>query len=189
MPGAIRYSERSLEILIVSMAMAGDQEAFTELVRRRQSWVRNLMRRFCGNTILADDLAQQVFLQAWRNIHQLKEADRFGAWLRKLMVTTWFQHVRKKDVLRGSEEFADEQSSTAPIITGLVHDLDRALAQLSDNARTCVILSHKEGMTSEEVAETTGMPLGTVKSHIRRGTKTLQLLLSDYGAVPHKERI
>ncbi len=186
MPGAKIDYAKSPEVMIVALAKAKDQEAFTELVRRRQSWLRNLMRRFCGNNTLADDLAQQVFLQAWRHIHQLKEADKFGAWIRKLAVTTWLQYIRKNDVLRSAVELVDDGGHTAPVITGLVYDLDKALAQLSSNARTCVILSHKEGMTSEEVVEITGMPLGTVKSHIRRGTKALQLLLSDYGNAPQR---
>lgn len=60
------------EALIVSLARTGDRSAFADLVRRRQSSIRNLMRRFCSDTTLADDLAQQVFLQVWRKIHTLK---------------------------------------------------------------------------------------------------------------------
>ena len=59
-------------------------------------------------------------------------------------------------------------------------DLDRALATLSKPERLCVVLSYREGMTHAEIAEATDLPLGTVKSHVRRGTQRLQQLLSAY---------
>ena len=54
------------ERAVLALAICGDITAFSELVRRRQSWLRNLLRRLCRDPTLADDLAQQVFLQAWR---------------------------------------------------------------------------------------------------------------------------
>ena len=72
------------EPFLVSLARAGDRSAFEELVRRRQSQVRNLMRRFCNDPVLADDLAQQVLMKVWLNIRQLKKSGAFDAWLRKL---------------------------------------------------------------------------------------------------------
>lgn len=71
-----------------------------------------------------------------------------------------------------------EDSSRAP--AGMAMDLDRALAQLSPDARMCIVLSYSEGMTHPEIATATGLPAGTVKSHIRRGTQRLQGLLADY---------
>ena len=62
------------EALIVGLARTGDQDAFAELVRRRQSSIRSLMRRCCGDATLADDLAQQVFLKMWLSIRTLKQA-------------------------------------------------------------------------------------------------------------------
>ena len=65
--------------------------------------------------------------------------------------------------------------------TGMVLDLDRALVRLSNPVRLCVVLSYNEGMSHREIAELTGLPLGTVKSHIRNGAHQLQQLLSAYG--------
>jgi RNA polymerase sigma factor (sigma-70 family) len=167
----------------VGLARTGDRDAFAELVRRRQSWVRNLMRRCCGDETLADDLAQQAFLQAWRKISKLRQPDRFGPWLKRLAVNVWLQHARKHDVLDEAEA-ADEiwgtEGSTqdAP---GEAVDLDRALATLAGRARLCVVLAYHEGMTHDEISELTGLPLGTVKSHIRRGTERLRSMLVGYG--------
>ena len=68
MRAAQNYYPECPEAFVVSLARSGDRKAFEELVRRRQSPVRNLIRRFCGDPALADDLSQQVFLKVWLNI-------------------------------------------------------------------------------------------------------------------------
>ena len=188
-PAQLNYAE-SPETLVVGLARTGDRDAFADLVRRRQSWIRNLMRRFSGDATLADDLAQQVFLQAWRTIRHLRQTAKFGAWLKRLAITTWLQHLRKNDALRYAEEFTEEfeeTGSSPQAAAGVAMDLDRALSALSNPVRVCIVLSYHEGQTHGEIAEFTGLPLGTVKSHIRRGTQRLQELLSAYAETPRAE--
>ncbi len=165
---------------MVCLARSGEREAFAELVRRRQSWIRNLMRRFCGDATLADDLAQQVFLLAWRKIYQLRQAESFGPWLKRLAVSVWLQHQRRHDALHEADEY-DERDLIQPPTNGAGVDLDRALATLPGPVRLCLVLAYHEGLTQGEIADLTELPLGTVKSHIRRGTQRLQKLLSAYG--------
>jgi DNA-directed RNA polymerase specialized sigma24 family protein len=133
------FLAKSPESVLVGLARSGNRDAFAELVNRRQAWIRNLMRRCCRDAALADDLAQQAFMQAWQSIRQLHDADRFAAWLKRLAINVWLQHKRRNDPLRYSER-----------------------------------------MTHDEIAEFTGIPLGTVKSHIRRGTHRLQQELAAY---------
>ncbi|MCR9138102.1 MAG: sigma-70 family RNA polymerase sigma factor [Alphaproteobacteria bacterium] len=175
---------------MVGLACNGDRDAFAELVRRRQSWIRNLMRRCSGDPVLADDLAQTVFLQAWRNISQLRKPSRFGGWLKRLAVTVWLQHLRKHDPLLNADEI-DGAGGVAHAIAGrepgIATDLDRALAALAGPVRLCIVLSYHEGMTQSEIADLTELPLGTVKSHINRGTRQLQTLLSDYNEKARSE--
>ena len=163
------------------LAQTGDRDAFADLVRRRQSWIRNLMRRFSGDATLADDLAQQVFLLAWRKISQLRQPDRLGGWLKRLAVTTWLEYLRKNDALRHADELPE--TGTGPDLSGnsgLAVDLDRALATLSQPERLCIILSYHEGMSHGEIADATDMPPGTIKSHIRRGSTKLKQSLAAY---------
>lgn len=166
-------------MLLVGLARNGDRNAFQELVRRRQGWIRNLMRRCCHDITLADDLAQQVFMQAWRTIRHLQQPGSFASWLKRLAINTWLQHRRKSDPLKHADE-PDEARTARKDAIGVALDLDRALATLPDNVRLCIVLSYHEGMTHPEIATFTGLPLGTVKSHIRRGTERLQEELSAY---------
>ena len=101
---AQNYYPNCPEPFVVSLARTGDRLAFEDLVRRRQSSIRGLMRRFCGDSTLADDLAQQVFLRVWLKIRTLKEAKAFPAWLKKLAVSIWLQYLRKNDALRNADE-------------------------------------------------------------------------------------
>ena len=179
----MRYSSdllaKSPESLLVGLSRTGNRDAFAEIIRRRQTWIRNLMRRCSGDATLADDLSQQVFLQAWRSIHQLHDAERLGPWLKRLAINTWLQHKRRGDPLQGADELDDADSVQAEA-PGIAMDLDRALASLPEDVRLCIVLSYHEQMTHNEIADFTAIPLGTVKSHIRRGTIKLQELLAAY---------
>ncbi len=181
------YYPECPEAFIVSLARTGDRSAFAELVQRRQSQIRNLMRRCCNDTTLADDLAQQVFVKLWLNIRSLKKPQAFGAWLKRLAINTWLQHQRKNDALHNASELTELEQAQCDL-SGVGLDLDSALATLPTSVRLCVVLSYHDGMTHVEIAELTKLPLGTVKSHIRRGTQRLQQLLSAYGKQPDMEK-
>ena len=163
---------------VVALARAGEEAAFAELMRRRQSVTRNLLTRLCRNPSLADDLAQDAFLQAWRQLPTLKSYEAFGGWLRQIAVNAWLQHRRK----RGETVLGDvrtDEPFTEPTL-GERLDLHAALQLLTPAMRLCVVLAHSEGMSHSEIAETTGLPLGTVKTNVNRGSARLRELLSAY---------
>jgi RNA polymerase sigma-70 factor (ECF subfamily) len=165
--------------LLVGMARRGDRGAFAELVRQREPWIRNLMRRLCGNESLAQDLAQDAFMQAWRNVHRLRQARKFSPWLKRIAVNTWLQHLRKRDLLRLAENL-EELTAAREDTAGIGMDLDSALSLLSPQQRLCLVLFYNEGMTHDEIARLTTLPTGTVKSHIRRGNQRMKKQLSAY---------
>jgi RNA polymerase sigma factor (sigma-70 family) len=169
---------QAAEVAVVALAVGGDESAFVELVRRRQSWLRNLLRRLCRDPILADDLAQQVFLRAWQSLRGLRSAAAFGGWLRQLALNTWLQYRRTAppDPVDLPEELPVSAASWERL------DLDRALAKLPRDERMCIVLAYSEGMSHGEISAATALPLGTVKSHIRRGAERLRSLLSDYAS-------
>jgi RNA polymerase sigma-70 factor, ECF subfamily len=168
------------EALVISLAARGDRVAFTDLVRRRQPWLRNLMRRLSGDSTLADDLAQSVFLKTWRRIRQLKDPERFGGWLKQVAVREWIDHQRKHGG-RWDTAYDDEFQAAPAASASTAMDLDAALATLPEPVRLCIVLSYHEGLSHPEIAKLAGLPDGTVKSHIRRGSQKLRELLSAYG--------
>jgi RNA polymerase sigma factor (sigma-70 family) len=172
---------QAAEAALVALAIGGDEAAFSELVRRRQSWLRNLLRRLCRDPALADDLAQQALLQAWRSLRTLKSVMAFGGWLRQLAINVWLNHLRsapKHESLDDIDVGGGEPTLTHT--TGEALDLDRALALLSRDERLCIVLSYNEGMSHGEISSATNLPLGTVKSHIKRGAERLRVLLHAY---------
>ena len=173
------------EATVVALAMAGDDAAFEELVRRRQSPLRNLLRRLCRDAALADDLSQAAFLQAWRNLATLRAPGAFGGWLRKLAVNLWLQHLRRSAHEALASTSGDELVAESPsreMTAGEALDLDRALERLPADVRLCIVLAYAERMSHSEINDLTGIPLGTVKSHIVRGSARLREILDAYGS-------
>jgi RNA polymerase sigma-70 factor (ECF subfamily) len=168
------------EVAVVALAMNGDDAAYGELVRRRQDSIRHLLRRLTRDDALADDLAQQAFVLAWKSIRTLKSPAAFGAWLRKLAVNCWLQQVRANQREVTLAEGTLLESHAASTIAERL-DLDAALATLPPHARLCVVLAYSEGMSHAEISDSTAMALGTVKSHIARGAARLRELLKAYG--------
>ncbi|MEJ0100267.1 MAG: sigma-70 family RNA polymerase sigma factor [Pseudomonadota bacterium] len=177
---AVAELKQAPDTLVIALACAGDSSAFAEVMLRRQARVRKFMYHLCRQAAVGDELAQQVFLTAWRSIGQLRAAVAFDGWLKRIMVTTWLEESRRGKVPTTSEvdpaEVAVHHDSTA-----MRMDLDVALATLQPDVRLCVVLSYSEGLSHPEIASLTGMPLGTVKSHITRGTARLREILADYG--------
>jgi RNA polymerase sigma-70 factor (ECF subfamily) len=167
------------EATVVALAMAGDDLAFEELVRRRQSGLRSLLRRLCGNAALADDLAQQAFLQAWSKLATLRAPGAFGGWLKQVAVNTWLAQARQAPQPLSAE--ALELETGVEDDPSLALDLDRLLARLKGAERVCVVLAYAEGLTHPEIAAATGWPLGTVKSHVLRGSNQLREWLTEGG--------
>ena len=137
------------------------------------------MHRLCNRPDLAEDLAQQVFLKAWRSIGQLRAPGAFHGWLHRIMVSVWMEELRRRKL-----DFADWDESApveAPRAAPGEHiDLDKALAQLPPPMRLCVVLAYNDGLSHQEISDLTGIPLGTVKSNIFRGAEKMRALLSDY---------
>jgi RNA polymerase sigma-70 factor (ECF subfamily) len=174
--GLINLAQAGEAALIVA-AQAKDQAAFGELVKRRQGWARALLRRMCSNAAEADDLAQEAFIKAWERLRDLETPAAFPGWFRRIAVTTFLMAKRKQKAK--FEEIDDaapiaSEASSPEAAAGAKIDLERALKLLSDAERLCVTLNHGEGLSHSEIVEITGLPLGTVKSHVLRGTEKLR---------------
>ncbi len=156
-----------------------DRPAFAELVRRHQSAVRVLLRRLTGgDEALADDLAQETFLRAYRALAGFRGSARLSSWLHRIAYNVFaadFETRRR----RATDAVAETPEPEPPSANdgeraGLRHDLGRALGRLSVPERAAIVLTGVSGLTCEEAAEVLGCPVGTVKTHIHRGRLRLR---------------
>jgi len=163
------------EAALLALATAGDAVAFEALVRQRQSPLRGFLRRLTrGDHALADDLAQETFIEAWRKIAQFRSEGTFAGWLARIAYRRYLMWARQRK-LEPLEEEADIPDTTPPPDQRL--DLEKAITKLSLPERAALTLCYAQDYTNEEAAEILGVPLGTLKSHVARGREKLRKLL------------
>ena len=164
------------ERALAARAARGDAAAFAALVRAHQSRVRAFVLRLCsGDHALADDLAQETFLEAFRKLGQYRAEGSLGGWLYRIAYTRFLMHRRTRKE-EPSEAEPDAIATSEPGDMARL-DLERAMARLSAPERAALTLCYALGHSNEEASEILKMPLGTVKSHILRGREKLQNLL------------
>ena len=157
-------------------AACRDQAAFGELVRRYQGRVRGYLGKVAGNPALADDLAQETFIRAWDRLASYRGSGNFSAWLMKIAHNQFLQSLRKSARQSRLAQRVESESREAVMPstqggapeTGWT-DLPRLLAVLSEEERAVIVLNYAFGYSHAEIVDVTGLPLGTVKSHIHRG--------------------
>ena len=160
--------------LVVRAVAARDQLAYGELVRRHQSRIRSWLRQLTRNRAAADDIAQDAFITAWEKLRSFDGRGTFGAWLMKIAYTEFLMAHRKRrsgERLAAAigQELTDSEAHDPAGEQSAVADLERLLAVLNEDERAVMILCYAHGMSHSETSEVTGMPVGTVKSHIARG--------------------
>jgi RNA polymerase sigma-70 factor (ECF subfamily) len=169
--------------LIARALISDDHAAFGELVRRHQSAVRNFLRQLtAGNTALADDLAQDSFLQAWRSLARFKGNSSVLTWLLGIAHNHWRNARRKPRTVPVEPEHLaalEPVPSPAPL-SDLRHDLSHALRSLATEEQTALHLCYQQGLSHSEIAEVLHWPLGTVKTHLNRGKEKLRPLLAPW---------
>jgi len=169
--------------LIARVLADDDQHAFGELVRRHQSSVRGLLRQLTRTDVsLADDLAQETFIRAYKNIRSFRGEARFSTWLYRIAYNCFREDTRKRKELVGVDE-ALLQSEYDPqtVDPGLRHDLMHALNLLPLHERTAVVLCCQSGLSHDEAARVLDIPLGTVKTNVLRGREKLKQTLAAWG--------
>ena len=178
--------------LIARVVVQDDRHAFSELVRRHQSAVRATLRRLtAGNHALADDLAQDTFMLAYRNLKSFRQEARFSTWLFRIATNAFLADARKrKEELLGDRDAdiaSDDESDDPGSGDGapdhargaaLRLDMERALAVLSDGERAAIVQCYHNDLSHEEAAYVLDCPVGTVKTHILRAKIKLKSQLA-----------
>lgn len=181
---------------VVALAREGREAAYRELIRRYERPVFALIYRMVRDREIAEDLAQETFIKVLNAIATYRPEFKFSSWVFKIANNTAIDHLRRKELdtlsLEGSphattaegvEATALQVSSgdESPLETveamELGGEIERAIAQLRPEYRSCILLRHVEGRAYEEIAEMLDLPLGTVKTYIHRARHELRLAL------------
>ena len=168
---------------LVARAKRGDPGAFDELYLEHVDRVYALCLRMSADTVRARDLTQDVFVRVWRTMGGFRGESRFSTWLHRVAANVVLESMRSE--LRGMRRLevelpdpeADVPGATLPSPTGATLDLERALARLPAGARAMLVLHAVEGYQYQEIAEMSGVALGTVKAQIHRARRLLREIL------------
>jgi RNA polymerase sigma-70 factor (ECF subfamily) len=177
----------TVEAALVERARRGDHDAFASIVDARLSATFRTALAILGNEADARDATQEIFLRAWRNLPELREPDRFGAWFGRIVVNTCRTAIRgrRRRIVReisvgalpgDGEELASTESphdDRAADLDLLTHALDR----LSVPERTLLALHHFEHLSLDEIAARLGVPSKTVKSRLFSARRSLERAL------------
>lgn len=173
--------------LVTQVAALGNKKAFDKLVVKYQSPVRRFfLHQTLGDSQLSDDLAQETFIKAYVNIRQFRGTASFSTWLMRIAYNVFYDHRRKVESegwkVEGDYRAADTPPSALHASPStLKMDIYAALALLKPDERTCITLQLIDGQPIDEIAKITGMPAGTVKSHLSRGKEKLKTYLIQNG--------
>lgn len=174
---------------LIKEAQGGSLKAFEELVLLYQDRVFTHCFHLANNNYDAQDLAQDVFVQAFRNIRSFRQEADFGTWLHRIAINLWINWCRKhkkvlvlsldEPLMLGDQELNRElaagQDSPLEILerTELNEQVRQALNRLHPEYKAVLVLREMEGYSYEEISSLLGCSLGTVKSRINRGRKAL----------------
>lgn len=163
------------DVELAALAAAGGRREFGELVRRHGSAVRALLRRMGAQASEADDIAQDAFMTAFQRCGEFRGEGTFAAWVKRIAARLYIKR-KAKDARYVEESVVEEPAPT--VDRGGLMDLDEALKTLNPVERVCVSLCHGAGMSHPEIAAAMNLPLGTVKSHVKRGLDKLRARLA-----------
>ena len=175
--------------LVTQVAVFGSRRAFDQLVVKYQSPVRRFFLHLTlGDRQLSDDLAQDTFIKAYVNIRQFRGTASFSTWLMRIAYNVFYDYRRKvkneelemKDI-DVEMKLGDNGSALLSSPSSLKSDIYSAFSILKPDERTCITLQLVDGYPIDEIAGITGLPVGTVKSHLKRGKDKLTIYLKQNG--------
>ena len=179
-PSLDRDAKRREDDELVERTRRGEMEAFEALYRRHSSAIFGLALRMLQNRADAEDMLQEVFLQAYDRLPSFEGRSAFGTWLYRLSVNRCLDHLRSRG--------AKEQSRTEPLtpeLPGRVSasglrglEIERAIGELPPSSRAAFLLHHVAGFDHKEVGEMLGIAVGTSKSLVHRARTRLKEVLA-----------
>lgn len=174
----------------VIQAQAGSQRAFDRLMKRYMKPIFQLLYDMTGSAQDAEDLTQETFLKAYRNISSYKGNARFFTWIYRIAANAGLDHLKHKKRVRhvniedqNPSRFTEKRGAHVLAERHEAQDaINKALQILPETQRTAVILFHRQGFKMREIGEILGCSEGTVRVHVFRGVRRLRDLLKDFAS-------
>ena len=169
--------------LVAQVVVLGNKRAFDTLVKKYQSPIRRFfLHQTLGDEELSDDLAQETFIKAYTHLASFKNLSNFSTWLFRIAYNIFYDYIRNRKETSGLEDWeVDATYQTEQRRIGEEMDIYRGLSILKEAERTCITLRYMEDLSVDKIADITGMPSGTVKSHLSRGKEKLANFLKQNG--------
>lgn len=178
---------------LVGLYLSGNEKALEILVGRYFKRVYNFTVRYIGNAKEAEDLTQEVFLKAWRGLKKFDQKRSFRAWLWQIVRNVCVDYLRRKKMLvfsalengEDGERFLDNIADAGESIIDkidrkeLARQIQKHLAELSEQSREVILLRYGQQMSFKEIADLLGEPIDTVKSRSRRALIALKKIITE----------
>jgi len=170
---------------LVRQFLDGEEAAFDELVERHRARIYGLVSRLAG-VGEADDLAQDVFVAAYRSLRTFRGEAAFGTWLYRIAIHTCSHHLRRKrpEALELDEREPDRRRNADPLARAMQQELQGVVRQAIDGLpyklKLVIVLRDLNGLSYEEIAAVVGCPIGTVRSRLHYATQRLASQLRQY---------
>jgi RNA polymerase sigma factor (sigma-70 family) len=159
--------------LIARVVINNDHRAYGKLVTKYQSEVRSLLIKLTnGNKALADDLAQEVFIRAYKYLKSFKATASFSTWLYRISYNVFIDNCKSKKLVPIPDEYDIIEEVNEEVSSTI--DLQNALKILNQNEKVVVLMHYEKGFSHSEIAKILQMPLGTVKTNILRAKEKLK---------------
>lgn len=181
---------------IVRLVQGGEREAFAELVLRHQDMVFSMILRQTGDASLSEELAQEVFIQAYANIKKFRGDAKFSTWLVRIALNHTYSYYRTKSYKQRVQqesldeltlEIRDTSASDELALRASLQVYRFAIASLSEQLRDTVVLCCLEGYSYEEAAGILEVPVGTVRSRLNTARRKLRKTLVENGLLSQQE--
>ena len=177
---------------LVLRALAGREEGFEELVRRYQRPIVAYVYRMVGDYDAALDLAQEVFIKVYNSLERYRPEFKFSTWIYRIAHNAAIDHLRRVGAARTEDlevECEGGRTFEKPLASGTLSpeqetergerraEIEDVVGQLQPAYRELIVLRHSHDLSYDEIAEVTGLPLGTVKNRIFRAREAMRELL------------
>lgn len=177
-------ASRENEIELITQAQQGDRRAFGQLVRRHREGVVNVVYRMCGDANLAEDAAQEAFIRAWQRLSSYRPRSPFRNWVYRIATNVALDALRRERDMVDIDALVLANSDNGPqaVVEGAERGewVRQAVLGLPPASRAVLVLREYEGLSYREIADTVGIPIGTVMSRLNYARSLLREALTPY---------